>query len=126
MRVIFRGRCNVWWAWRMSPVAPRTVLDVPYVTRINHEIHFSGQAQYLVKLDCHFSFFRGRFTAFFHTKCIDEMGQVSSPKRRVQDDDFMVGSGSEYRPIMLGLSSNCLYYSLSLLLFYAIILFPYY
>ena len=35
----------------MTPVAPRIVLHVLYVTRINHEIHFAGQAQYLVKLE---------------------------------------------------------------------------
>ena len=26
-----------------------------YVTRINHEMHFAWQAQYLVKLECYFS-----------------------------------------------------------------------
>ena len=35
----------------MSPVAPHIVLDVRYVTRINHEIHFLWQAQYLVMLE---------------------------------------------------------------------------
>ena len=34
----------------MSPVAPRIVLDVSYVMRINHAIHFACQAQYLVNL----------------------------------------------------------------------------
>ena len=38
-------------------VAPRIVNDVSYVTRINHEIHFAWQVQYLVKLERHF---RGR------------------------------------------------------------------
>ena len=33
----------------MSPVAPRIVNDVSYVTDITHECHFSWQAQYLVK-----------------------------------------------------------------------------
>ena len=33
----------------MTPVALRIVNDVSYVTRINHEIHLSWQAQYLVK-----------------------------------------------------------------------------
>ena len=33
------------------PVAPRIVNDVSYVTRINHEMHFAWQAQYLVKLE---------------------------------------------------------------------------
>ena len=35
----------------MPPVVPRIVNSVSYVTRINHEIHFSWQAQYLVSLD---------------------------------------------------------------------------
>ena len=35
----------------MTFVAPRIVNDVSYVTRINHEIHFAWQAQYLVKLE---------------------------------------------------------------------------
>ena len=29
-------------------LAPRIVNDVSYVTRINHEIHFAWQAQYLL------------------------------------------------------------------------------
>ena len=36
----------------MIPVTPRIVNDVSCETRINHEIHFAWQAQYLVKLDC--------------------------------------------------------------------------
>ena len=32
----------------MLTVAPRIVNDVSYVIRINHEIHFAWQAQYLV------------------------------------------------------------------------------
>ena len=35
----------------MTPVASRSVNDVSYVTRINHENHFSWQAHYLVRLD---------------------------------------------------------------------------
>ena len=35
----------------MTLVAPRIVNSVSCVTRINHEIHFSWQAQYLVSLD---------------------------------------------------------------------------
>ena len=31
--------------------APRIVNDSSYVRRINHEIHFAWQAQYLVKLE---------------------------------------------------------------------------
>ena len=33
------------------PLALRIVNDVSYVTRINHEIHFAWQAQYLVRLE---------------------------------------------------------------------------
>ena len=33
------------------PVAPRIVNDVSYVTGINHESHFTRQAQYLVRLE---------------------------------------------------------------------------
>ena len=32
----------------MTPVAPRIVNSVSYVTRINDESHFSWQGQYLV------------------------------------------------------------------------------
>ena len=35
----------------MTLVALRIVNDVSYVMRINHEIHFSWQAQYLVRLE---------------------------------------------------------------------------
>ena len=34
----------------MVPVAPRIVNDLSYVTGINHESHFTWQAQYLVTL----------------------------------------------------------------------------
>ena len=39
----------------MTHVAPRIVNNVSVVSRINHEIHFAWQAQYLVMLNCHFS-----------------------------------------------------------------------
>ena len=87
----------------MTFVAPRIVNDVSYVTRINHEIHFAWQAQYLVKLECDFSWQAQHFVqfwemagarnaVFFHTK----MGRVRSPKRRVRDDDFILGLCSDY------------------------------
>ena len=40
------------------PVALRILNDVSYAMRINHEIHFAWQAQYLLKLegvDCCFA-----------------------------------------------------------------------
>ena len=101
----------------MTFVAPRIVNDVSYVTRINHEIHFAWQAQYLVKLECHFSWQAQHFVqfweiagapnvVFFQTKCVSKMGRVRSPKRRVRDDDFILGLCSDYPRIILGMSSN--------------------
>ena len=55
MTVTFHGRRSIWWCWKMTPVAPHIANKVSYVTRINHESHFLRQAQYLVKLKCHFS-----------------------------------------------------------------------
>ena len=80
-------------------------------TRINHEINFAWQAQYLVDLDCHFSWQAQHFVkfweiagagnvVFFHTKCVSKMGRLRSPKRRVRDDDFIVGLSSNYRRIV--------------------------
>ena len=52
MRVTLRGRRSICCSWRVTLVAPRIVNDVSCETRINHEIHFAWQVQYLVKLDC--------------------------------------------------------------------------
>ena len=79
--------------------------------KINHERNFSCQAKYLVKLECHFSWQAQHFVksweiagarnvVFSHTKCVDETGQVRSPKRRVRDDDFILGSWLNYRRIV--------------------------
>ena len=35
----------------MTHVAPRIVNNISFVPRINHELHFPWQAQYLVSLD---------------------------------------------------------------------------
>ena len=91
----------------MTFVASRIVNDFSYVTRINHEIHFAWQAQYLVKLECDFSRQAQHFVQFweiagarnvvlFHTKCVSKMGRVRSPKLRVRDDDFIIGLCSDY------------------------------
>ena len=39
----------------MTLLAPRIGNDVSYVTRINHEIHFEWQAQYLVRFEVDFA-----------------------------------------------------------------------
>ena len=95
----------------MTLVAPRIVSDASQVRRINHEIHFAWQVQYLVKLECDFSLKAQHFVQFweiagaqhvlfFHTKCVSKMERVRSPKRRVRDDDFMVGSCSVHGRIV--------------------------
>ena len=50
-----------------------------------------------------------RESCIFQYKIAFKVGRVRSPKRRVRDDDFMVGSCSDHGRIMLGLSSNHLY-----------------
>ena len=42
-------------------------------------------------------------------KIVSKIGRVRSPKRRVRDDDFIVGSWPDHGRIILGLSSNRLY-----------------
>ena len=93
-------------------LAPRIVNDVSYATRMNHEIHFSWQAQYLVKLECDFSWQAQHVVTFweiagaphvvfFNYKIVSKIGGVRSPKRRVRDDDFILGSCSDHARIIL-------------------------
>ena len=51
MRLIFRGRRSISRVWTMTLVTPRIVNSVSCVKRIDHESHFSWQAQYLLKLE---------------------------------------------------------------------------
>ena len=110
MRFFFRGRRSIWWVWTMTLVAPRIVNNVAFVSRINHEIHFSWQAQYLVKCKCHFSWQAqysvkfgmiagARNVVFFNTKCSWWAWKVTSVARRVADWRFhgriMLGSCSD-------------------------------
>ena len=37
---------------------------------------------------------------FFHTKCVSKVGRGRSPRRRVRDDDFMLGLSSECHRIV--------------------------
>ena len=50
MKFSLHGRGSIWCSWRLTLVAPRIVTDVSYVMRINAEIHFAWQGQYLVRL----------------------------------------------------------------------------
>ena len=49
----------------MTLLAPRIVNDVSYMRRINDEMHFAWQAQYLVKLECDFSWQAQDFVTFW-------------------------------------------------------------
>ena len=42
----------------------------------------------------------------FQYKIVSEIGRVRSPKRRVRDDDFLIGLSSDCRRIIVGLSSD--------------------
>ena len=77
--------------------------------------------RYLVKLECDFSWQAQHFmqfweiagarnVEFFHTKYVSKIGRVRSPKRRLRDDDFMLGSCSDHARIILGSCSNRLYF----------------
>ena len=79
----------------MTLLAPRIGNDVSYATWINDEIHFAWQAQQFVVTFWEIGGVRN--VTIFHTKCVSKMGRVRSPKRRVRDDDFIVG----YRRIIL-------------------------
>ena len=51
MTFLLRGRRSIWGGWKVMPVALRIVNDVSYERRINHDIPFAWQAQYLVRLE---------------------------------------------------------------------------
>ena len=51
MTFLLCGRRSIWCGWNEMPVAPRILNDVSYVMRINHDIPFAWQAQYLVRLE---------------------------------------------------------------------------
>ena len=61
------------------------------------ERDFSWQAQHFVQF---WEIAGARNVVFFHTKCVSKMGRVRSPKRRVRDDDFILGSWSDYPRIV--------------------------
>ena len=106
----------------MTPVAPRIVNNVSYVTRISADSHFAWQAQYLKMLNCHFSWqaqysvkfgmiARARNVVFFNRKCSRRARKVTSVARRVADGRFhgriMVGSFSDPARILLGSVAHC-------------------
>ena len=64
----------------MTRVAPCIVNSVSCVKRIDHESHFSWQAQYLVKLKQYLVKF-----GFFNRKCSWRARKVTSLARRVAE-----------------------------------------
>ena len=61
---VMQGRRSTCWVWRvtLTLLALRIVNDVAYAMRINHEIHFAWQAQYLLNL-------KGDFACSAQCKC---------------------------------------------------------
>ena len=80
-------------------------------------LQISWQAQYLLRFEvdfacsahskCRFICDRNAKCCIFQYKIVFEVGRVRSPKRRVRDDDFMLGWSSDGRRIIVGLSSDC-------------------
>ena len=93
----------------MTSLAPRIGNDVSYVRQIPDDLDIAWQAQYLVRLAGALRDILGDSRdakcCILQYKIVSKMGRVRSPKRRVRDDDFMVGSGRIWSDI-LGLSSN--------------------
>ena len=86
----------------MTPDAARNANGVSYVIRIHRDILFAWQAQYLQQVHCDFSWQAQHLVTFweiagagnvvfFNTKFVSKIRRVRSPKRRVRDDDFMLG-----------------------------------
>ena len=79
--------------------------DVSYVTQIIDDVQFAWQVQYLVRLAGDFSWQAQHFVTFweiagtrkvvfYNTKIVSQIGPGRFPKRRVRDDDFMLGLSS--------------------------------
>ena len=91
----------------MTLLAPHIGNDVSYVTQITDDMDFVWQAQYLVRLEGDFFVAgaalrdilgdsRSAKCCIFQFKIVSKIGQGRSLKRRVRDDDFIVGLSSDY------------------------------
>ena len=117
------GEVGGWLDWLRAlemtfHIVTQTTDDIDFVWQVQYlvrlEGHFVWQAQYLVRSagDCswqaqHFVTFREiagmRNVVFYNTTSSPKMGRVRSRKRRVRDDDFIVGyrrMWSDYRRIV--------------------------
>ena len=68
---------------------------MPFVTRINHEIHFAWQAQYLVKLECDFSWQAQHLVQFW--EIAGARNVVFSIQNRLQDGTSKVSEAAGAR-----------------------------
>ena len=97
----------------VTPVAPLSVNDVSYVTRINHKsVFFSWQVHYLVKFKCHFScqvqylvkfgMIAGARNAVFEKIKNSREDYENEPRLQggLRTDGFMLGSFSD-RPCIV-------------------------
>ena len=99
----FHGRRSIWWCWRVTSGAPCDVNEISYVhnvKRIDHEIYFSWQAQYLVKFKRHFSW-QWQYLVKFGMMPEREMMNFSIEN----SDAFMLGSWSDLARIVNHISA---------------------
>ena len=105
MRCILRGRRSIWWGLRVTLLAPRIGNDVSYVTQIIDDIHcmagavFGEVGRWLFVAGAALRDILGDSRTakccILQHKIVSKMGRVRSPKRRVRDDDFIVGLSSD-------------------------------
>ena len=97
----------------MTLLAPRIGNDVSCVTQIIDDLPFAWQAQYLGQVECDFFVAgaalrdilgdsRSAKCCILQYKIVAKIARGRSPKRRVRDDNFMLGLSSD----MFGLSSD--------------------
>ena len=115
----FRGRRSIWWGWRVALLAARIGNDVSYVMQITDDDSFCvagavfGEAGVWLFV-AGAAFGEGGVWLFvagaalcdslgdsrsakcciLQYKIVSKMGRVRSPKRRVRDDNFMLGLSS--------------------------------
>ena len=111
---ILRGRRSIWWCWRVTLLAPRIGNDVSFniadqwwhsfcvagavFGEVGGWLFVTGAALRDILGDS-----RVAKCCILQYKIVPKLGRVRSPKRRVRDDDFVVGCGrmcSDYRRIV--------------------------
>ena len=92
---ILRGRRSIWWCWRVTLLAPRIGNDVSFniadqwwhsFGEVGGWLFVTGAALRDILGDS-----RDAKCCNLQYKIVPKLGRVRSPKRRVRDDDFVVG-----------------------------------